>query len=66
MEELKKRLMEKIGLDEEKSARTIEVVVGFIKEQLPENLRGMVDGLISGEDGDNNPLDAVKGFFGGA
>lgn len=64
MDELKQRLMEKIGLDEEKSQNTIEIVVNFIKEQLPENLQGMVDGLISGKGGDN-PLDAVKGLFGG-
>ena len=38
MDELKKRLMEKVGLDEEKSQDAIEVVLDFIKEQLPENL----------------------------
>jgi hypothetical protein len=64
MDELKKRLMEEVGLDEEKSAEAIEVVIGFIKDQLPEHFRGIVDGLVSGEGGDN-PLDAVKGFFGG-
>ncbi|MFM1561883.1 MAG: hypothetical protein ACKJSK_21465 [Roseibacillus sp.] len=63
MDELKKRLMEKVGLDEEKSQDAIEVVLDFIKEQLPETLRGMVDGFVSGDD--DNPLDAVKGFFGG-
>jgi hypothetical protein len=55
--------MEKVGLDEEKSQDAIEVVLDFIKEQLPETLRGMVDGFVSGDD--DNPLDAVKGFFGG-
>ena len=65
MDELKKRLMEQVGLDEEGSQNAIEVVLGFIKEQLPENLQGMVDGLISGEGGGGNPLDAVKGLFGG-
>ena len=63
MDELKKRLMEKVGLGEEKSQDAIEVVLDFIKEQLPETLRGMVDGFVSGDD--DNPLDAVKGFFGG-
>lgn len=65
MEELKKRLMEQIeGLDSEKSEQAVKIVLGFIKEQIPENLQGMVDGMISGEGGDCNPLDAVKGFFG--
>ncbi len=64
MDELKKRLMEQIGLDEDKSQSAIEIVLGFIKEQLPENLQGMVDGIVSGEGG-ANPLDAVKGLFGG-
>jgi hypothetical protein len=61
MDELKKRLMEEVGLDEERSQQAIEVVLGFIKEQIPENLRGIVDGFVGGA----NPLDAVKGFFGG-
>lgn len=63
MDELKKRLMERVGLDEEQSSQALETVLGYIKEQLPEHLRGMVDGLLSG--GGDNPLDAVKGFFGG-
>lgn len=65
MEELKKRLMEQIDdLDSEKSEQVIKIVLDFIKEQIPENLQGMVDGMVSGEGGDCNPLDAVKGFFG--
>ena len=67
MDDLKTRLMEKIGLDAEKSQETINLVVGFIKERIPENLHGMVDGMLSGDDDGEggNPLDAVKGFFGG-
>ena len=66
MDELKKRLMEKVGLDEEKSQNAIEVVLGFIKEKLPDNLQGMVDNLISGEGGGvEDALGAVKGLFGG-
>lgn len=63
MNELKQRLMEKVGLDEEKSAQAIEEIAGFIKEKLPESIHGMVDNLLKGEGG-GNPLDAVKGFFG--
>ena len=65
MDELKNLLMEKVGLDGDKASGAIEVVVNFIKDKLPENLQGMVDGLISGEGGGDNPLDAVKGLFGG-
>ncbi|NIP95787.1 MAG: hypothetical protein GWO24_21055 [Akkermansiaceae bacterium] len=56
--------MEKLELDAEKSEKAIEIVLGFIKDQLPEGLRGMVDHLVSGESEDN-PLDALKGLFGG-
>ena len=68
MEELKQKLMEKIGLDSEKSVETIKVVAEFIKERIPENLHGFVEGML-GEGGDDDdggsPLDAVKGMFGG-
>lgn len=64
MNELKKRLMTEAGLDEETSQRTIEVMAEYVKEQLPENMRGMVDGLLLGEGG--NPLGAISGLFGGS
>ncbi|MDE0595340.1 MAG: hypothetical protein ABGZ49_05575 [Akkermansiaceae bacterium] len=50
MDDLKSRLMEKIGLDAEKSQETINLVVEFIKERIPENLHGMVDGMLFGDD----------------
>lgn len=64
MDELKQLLMDKFGLDAETSEGAIETVLEFMKDKLPEGLRGMVDGLLAGEGGDN-PLDALKGLFGG-
>lgn len=68
MEELKKQLMDQLGLDDLTSNKAIELVLGFIKDKLPENLQGMVDSLISGEGGDDDAggaLDTIKGMFGG-
>lgn len=70
MEELKNKIMEKIGLDADKATDTIKLVAGFIKERIPENLHGFVDGLMGEDDDDDDgdggsPLDAVKGMFGG-
>ena len=68
MDDLKNRLMEKIGLDADKSQETIQLVVDFIKERIPENLHGMVDSMLSGggddDDDGGGPLDAIKGMFG--
>ena len=69
MEELKQQLMEKIGLDADKSSSAIQIVVNFIKDKLPENLQGMVDKAIGGggdDDGEGGgALDKVKGLLGG-
>jgi len=68
MEELKQQLMDQLGLDDLTSNKAIELVLGFIKDKLPENLQGMVDNLVSGEGGDDaagGAIDAIKGMFGG-
>ncbi len=66
MNELKQQLMEKLGLDEGISDQAIEIVLGFVKDKLPEDLQGMVDSISRGETPDmGGALGAVKGLFGG-
>ena len=66
MEELKKQLMDKLGLDEEASQQAIDTVLGFVKDKLPENVRGFVDAAAKGEMPDTGDLlDKAKGLFGG-
>lgn len=66
MEELKKQIVERFGIDESKVDGTIQMVLAFVKDKLPESMRGMVDSVLSGnaEDG-GNPLDSVKSALGG-
>jgi len=64
LDSLKKELMDKLGLDEGGSNQAVELVLGFVKDKLPENLQGLVDGISSGEMPDlGDAVDAVKGFF---
>ena len=64
MDELKNQLTEKLGLDENMSSQAIEMVVGFLKDKLPGNIGGMLDGALSGE-GAAGAIDAAKDKLGG-
>ena len=68
MEELKQQLIDQLGLDDPTSTKAIEIVLGFIKDQLPEGMQGMVDNLIEGA-GDGldvgDAMNALKGMLGG-
>ena len=66
MDELKKLLMGKLGLDEAASEQAIDTVLGFVKDKLPENVQGFVDAAAKGEMPDTGDLlDKAKGLFGG-
>ena len=64
MDELKQKLSEALNLDDDMAQKGVETVVEFLKSKLPESMHGMLDNL-DGGDGEGNPLDAVKGLFGG-
>ena len=64
MDELKNQLMEKLGLDEGMSTQAIEMVLGFLKDKLPENVGGMLDGVLSGEGGASGIVDSAKDKLG--
>ena len=64
MDELKTRLMEKLGVDDGMASSAIEMVLGFVKDKLPEGAQGMIDSISNGEEGVGGALDAVKGLFG--
>lgn len=66
MDELKQQLMDKLGLDEGISQQAIDMVLEFVKGQLPENVQGLVDSVVSGEMPDTDGLlDQARGLFGG-
>ena len=66
MNELKQKLMDQLGLDESKSDSAIQMVIGFVKDKLPDSVSGMLDGVLGGDDDDSDggsPLDKIKGLF---
>ena len=67
MNELKERLAA-LGLSEEQVDSTIETVSDFVKSKLPDDYKGMVDSLLSGQSPDLSALGGllgkVKGMFG--
>ena len=68
MNELKEKLAA-LGLSEEQVEGTIQTVSDFVKSKLPDDYKGMVDSLLSGQSPDLSALgggllDKVKGMFG--
>jgi hypothetical protein len=48
MEELVKLVSQKTGLSEDISRQVVEVVVGYVKQKLPEPIAGQLDAFLSG------------------
>ena len=65
MEELKAKLIEKLGIDEAAADSAIEMVLGFVKDKLPDSAKGMIDSVQNGDNPAGGAIDAVKGLFGG-
>jgi hypothetical protein len=62
MDELIKLVSSKVGISEEQAKQAVEVVIGFLKEQLPEPIAGQIDGLLKGDLG--GLQDMIGGLFG--
>jgi uncharacterized protein (DUF2267 family) len=62
MDELIKLVSNKVGIPEAQARQTVEVVLGFLKERLPEPLAKQVDAAIKG---DLSGLGGVAGDLGG-
>ena len=56
MDELIKQIQEKTGIPEAQARTAAETALNFIKERLPEPIRGQVDGFLAGGAGGSNPL----------
>ncbi len=64
MDELKKLICEKFGIDAAKADGIIETVLGFVKDKLPDGVKGLVDGALQG-DGSGDIMDKAKDVIGG-
>ena len=67
MDELIKQVAERTGLPADKAKATVEQVLAFVKEKLPEPLRGQIDGFLSGGGAPNlgDIAGKIGGMFGG-
>ena len=63
MDELIKLVADKVGIPEAQAKQAVEVVMGYLKENLPEPLAGQIDGFLSG-DVDLGDLGSVAGDLG--
>ena len=64
MDELKTKLMETLGMEDSAADSAIEMVLGFVKDKLPEGAQGMIDSVANGESPAEGAIDAIKGLFG--
>ena len=66
MEALIKMVAERAGIDESQAAKAIEVVVGQLKDKLPEPIAGQLEGLLGGDgDGDGGGAPDLGGALDG-
>lgn len=68
MEALIKMVAERAGIDESQAAKAVEVIVGQLKDKLPEPIAGQVEGFLGddsdGEGGDGPDLGGALGGIG--
>ncbi len=64
MDELVKLVSEKTGLSEEMSRQVVDVVIGFLKDKLPEPIAGQLDSVLSGGGGMDSIKKGIGGLFG--
>lgn len=63
MKELISQLINKAELNEAQATKVAEVVRGFLSSKLPDSLRSVVDGALTGENVDS-AVDQAKGLLG--
>jgi len=63
MKELISQLVSKADLNEAQAAKVADVVRGFLSSKLPDSLRSVVDGALTGENVDS-AVDQAKGLLG--
>jgi hypothetical protein len=64
MDELIGLVVEKTGLPEEMARKATEVVIGFLKERLPDAIADRLDDVISGGDLMGDVGDLLGGMLG--
>lgn len=66
MDELIKKVADKIGVTPEQAKSAIETVLGFLKDKLPAPVAAQLEGALKGgTDGGTPDLGAITGAIGG-
>jgi hypothetical protein len=66
MDELVELVSEKTGIPEEQSRQAVEIVVGYLKDNLPKPIAGQIDKALSGGGVDVDDLKkGLGGMLGG-
>ena len=63
MDEVVQLIQQRTGISQDQAKTAAETVVAFIKDRLPEPMKGQIDALLSGQGG-SNPLGGL-GNLGG-
>ena len=66
MDEVVQQIQQRTGISQEQARTAAETVVSFLKDRLPEPMRGQVDALLGGAGGQggSNPLGNLGGIGG--
>ncbi len=64
MDELIELVSQKTGLSKEMSKTAVDVVIGFLKDKLPEPIAGRIDDVLSGGTGLGGLGDLAQGLGG--
>ena len=65
MDELVELVSEKVGISEQQAQQAVEVVLGFLKDNLPQPLAGQIEGALAGDlSGFGDLGDAIGGLGG--
>jgi uncharacterized protein (DUF2267 family) len=65
MEELVKLVATKVGISEEQARQAVELVLGYMKDKMPESLSGQVEAALEGDLGGLEDLvSGLGGLFG--
>lgn len=65
MDELIKKVSDKIGVSPEQAKDAIDMVFGFLKDKLPEPVAAQIQSALNGGDGGGLDIGDVTGALGG-
>jgi hypothetical protein len=62
MDDLVKSVADRVGISEDQAKKAVGVIVGFLKQRLPEPISGQLDSLMESGSAGSAAADAAKGL----